>query len=79
MVCFSHYNAQARSQKFAIGGLFWGSGGGAWAGGEAPSAGGWEFGGKAPRRWRHGGLGMEPPALENFAFFCKNNLILELF
>ena len=26
-----------------------------------------------------GGVGAEPPALENFAFFCKNNLILELF
>ena len=26
-----------------------------------------------------GGLGAEPPALENFAFFCKNTLILELF
>ena len=26
-----------------------------------------------------GGLGAEPPALENFAFFCKNSLILELF
>ena len=25
------------------------------------------------------GLGAEPTALENFAFFCKNNLILELF
>ena len=24
------------------------------------------------------GLGMEPPALKNFAFFCKNNLMLEL-
>ena len=24
------------------------------------------------------GLGEEPPALENFAFFCKNNLILGL-
>ena len=24
------------------------------------------------------GLGAEPPALKNFAFFCKNNLILEL-
>ena len=23
--------------------------------------------------------GAEPPALENFAFFCKNNLTLELF
>ena len=39
---------QARSQKFAMGELFWGSGG-------------------------------EPPALENFAFFCKMNLILDLF
>ena len=39
---------QARSQKFAMGGLF-------------------------------GGLGAEPPALKNFAFFYKNNLILELF
>ena len=26
-----------------------------------------------------GGLGAEPPALENFACFCKNNLILGLF
>ena len=26
-----------------------------------------------------GVLGAEPPALENFAFFCKNNFILELF
>ena len=26
-----------------------------------------------------GGLGAEPPALENFAFFCKNNLILGMF
>ena len=24
------------------------------------------------------GLGAEPPALKNFAFFCKNNLSLEL-
>ena len=29
--------------------------------------------GEAPSRWKHGGLGAEPPALENFAFFCKNN------
>ena len=42
--------AQARSQKFEMGGggYFW-------------------------------GLGAEPPALENLAFFCKNNVILELF
>ena len=25
-----------------------------------------------------GGLGAEPPALKNFAFFCKNNLILDI-
>ena len=36
-------------------------------------------GGKAPSRWRHGGVGAEPPAHENFAFFCKNNFILGLF
>ena len=42
------YVAQARSQKFAMGGC-------------------------------SGGLGAEPPALENFAFFCKNNFILGLF
>ena len=30
--------------------------------------------GGLPSRWRHGGLGAEPLALENFAFFCKNNL-----
>ena len=45
---------QARSQKFAMRGLFWG------------------FGGKTPSRRRHGGLGAEPPALENLTFFCKN-------
>ena len=27
--------------------------------------------GFAPSRRRHGGLGAEPPALENFAFFAK--------
>ena len=26
-----------------------------------------------------GGLGAEPPALENFAFFFKNNLVLGLY
>ena len=25
------------------------------------------------------GLGAEPPALKNFTFFCKNNVILGLF
>ena len=27
----------------------------------------------------HGGLGAEPPALKNLAFFRKHNLIFELF
>ena len=41
------------------------------SGAKPPVTGGWEFGGKAPSRR---GLGAEPLALENFAFFCKNNL-----
>ena len=76
----------ARSQKFAMGGLLGGSGGGAPSrrrpmevGGSGESAGGCGFGDKAPSRRRNGGLGAEPPALENFAFFCKNNFILGLF
>ena len=44
-----------------------------WFGGEAPSRRRLGSGGKAPSRRRHGGLGAEPPALKNFAFFCKNN------
>ena len=68
---------QARSQKFAMEGLFGGSGG--YAPSRRRPMGVWGFGGKAPSRWRHGGLGAEPPALENFAFFCKNNFILGLF
>ena len=47
--------------------------------GSPPAAGGWGSWGKPPSRRRYGVLGAEPPALENFAFFCKNNLILELF
>ena len=65
---------QARNQKFAMGGAVLGD----W-GRSPPAAGAWGFGGKAPSRRRHGGLGAEPPALENFAFFCKNNFILGLF
>ena len=42
-------------------------------GADPPDAGGWGFGGKACV------LGAEPQALENFAFFCKNNFILGLF
>ena len=82
----SRCDRQARSQKFERGGCFgvWGrssqppeANGG--LGAKPPAAGGWRSGGKAPSRRRHGGLGAESPALENFPFFCKNNLILELF
>ena len=67
---------QARSQKFAmrrgcLGGL----------GTEPPAAGDlMGSGGQAQIQldWRHGGLGAEPLALNNFEFFCKNNLILGL-
>ena len=53
---------QARSQKFAMGGgLIFGSGGGA---------------SSRRRPMGAGSLGTEPPALENYPFFCKNNLIL---
>ena len=48
-------------------------------GAKPPAAGGWGSGGKAPSRRRLGGLGAEPAALENFASFCKNILILKLF
>ena len=72
-----------RSQKFAMGGLFWGLAGipqppeaNGGLGATPQAARGWGFGSKAPTRRRYGGLGTEPPVLENFAFFCKNNLIL---
>ena len=35
--------------------------------------------GRSPQLPEAGGMGAEPSALENVAFFCKNNLILELF
>ena len=80
-------SSQARSQKFVMGGAVWGvwgrspqppeANGG--LGAKPSAAGGWGSGGKAPSRRRHGGLGAEPPALETFAFFCKNNFILGLF
>ena len=54
--------------------------GGQWGLGAKPSAaGGWGSGGKPTSRRMHGGLGAEFLVLENFAFFCKNNLILGLF
>ena len=67
----------ACSQKFAMEGVnFW-----VWGRSLQPpkANGGWGSGGEAPSRRKHGGLGAEPPALENFAFFCKNSSILELF
>ena len=67
---------QARSQKFTmgVGGCFGG------LGAEPPAAGDqMGSGGETPSRRRHGGLGAEPLALENFGFFCKNVLILGLF
>ena len=65
---------QARSQKFAMRrGCFGG------LGTELPAAGGqMGSGGETPSRRRHGGLGEEPLALNNFGFCCKNNLILGL-
>ena len=68
---------QVRSQKSAMGRSQKAAGGQWGSGGEAPSR--WRFRGKAPSRRRHRGYGAEPPALENFAFFCKNNSILGLF
>ena len=53
-------------------------------GAEPPAAGGqWGSGGEALGSWgkaprKFWAKLFEPPALENFAFFCKNNLILEL-
>ena len=55
------------------GGLIWGSGAPPQAAEDQ-----WGSEGKAPSRRRHGGLGAEQPALENFAFFCENSLILGL-
>ena len=37
------------------------------------------FGGSPQPPEADGGLREEPPALEKFAFFCKNNFILGLF
>ena len=66
---------EARSQKFAIEGLFRRSGG------RAPKTViGWNSNGQSPQPPEAiGGLGAEPPALENFAFFLKNNLVLGLY
>ena len=58
------HSGQARSQKFAMGGLFWGSGGG------APSRrrpmGVW---GRSPQPPEAGGLGAKPPAAGGTGFW----------
>ena len=67
---------QARSQKFAIGGFVRG----VW--GLRPHLPKTDEGlGVKPlaTRGQGWGLGAKPPVLENFAFFCKNNLNLRLF
>ena len=61
------------ARNLQLGGCVW------WVVEHPAAEGQWGFGGKAPSRRRQGGLGAEPPALENFAFFCKNNFILRLF
>ena len=60
---------EAAKRAIATGGCFGG------LGANPPAAVGWGFGGKAPSRRKHEGLEVEPPALENFAFFWKNNFI----
>ena len=62
---------QARSQKLAMGGLFWGSGGGA-PSRRRPMG----VRGRSPQLPEAWGLGAKPPALKIFAFFYKMNLIL---
>ena len=53
--------SQARSQKFAMGGL----------GAKPPAAGDWGFGGKAPSGRRHGGLEASPQRSKILHFFAK--------
>ena len=49
-----HYkHSQVRSQKFALGWLFWPPEANGVVGAEPPAAGAWGFGGKAPSRRRH--------------------------
>ena len=60
---------QARSQKFATRGMFWGVWG---LGPQSPKANGVK--GQSPQLPEAWGLGAEPPALKIFAFFCKMKL-----
>ena len=55
------------------------AGGQWWSGGEGPSCRRLGVRGQSPQPPETRGCGAEPPALKNFAFFCENNLILELF
>ena len=69
---------QARSQKFAMGGCFGGlgaeppaAGGQSGSGAEALAAGSMGVWGQSPRPPEARGLGAEPLALENLAFFLQ--------
>ena len=65
---------QAHSQKFAMGGLFGGSGGG------APSCRRLGVWGKKPQPPEARGCGGGAPSARKFCiFFCENNFILGLF
>ena len=57
-----------------MGGAVWG----VWGRSPQPPEANGDLGAK-PQLPEARGSGGEPPALENFAFFCKNNLILGLF
>ena len=84
---FKHSHMWAGAQpEIRSGGLFWGSWGGApicgrpleiWERSPLPLEAG-NLGAKPPAAGGTGS-GSKPPALDNFAFFCKNNLILGLF
>ena len=73
---YTQYKAwAARSQKFAIAGAVLGVWG---RSSQLPEVSG-GLGAKPLAAGGTRGLGAEPPALENFAFFFKNNLILGLY
>ena len=69
---------QARSQKFAMGGLNFWSGveppaaeGQSGLGAKTPAAEGWGSEGEAPSRHKHGGLEAEPQRSKILHFFAK--------
>ena len=70
----THSSQRARSQKLAMGGCVWGSVGG------APSLRrSMKVWGRNPQPLEARGSGGRAHSARNFAFFCKNNLIFELF